>query len=56
MKNKINVKSQNILSFDEQIKKNKPKLSPSLVPFMEEYFKGKITPSRYLYLTKLYKE
>jgi len=54
MKNKIIIKSQNILSFDEQIKKNKPKIS--LVPFMDEYFRGKITPTRYLYLTKVYKE
>ena len=55
MKNKIIVKSQQILSFDEQMQKNKPRLS-SLVPFMEDYFRGKITPSRYLYLTKQYKE
>jgi hypothetical protein len=56
MKNKIIIKSQNILSFDEQIKKNKPKISLSLVPFMNEYFRSKITPARYLYLTKVYKE
>jgi hypothetical protein len=55
MKNKIIVKSQKILSFDEQNKKNKIK-SLSILPFMEEYFRGKITPSRYLYLTKLYKD
>ena len=57
MKNKIIVKSQKILSFDEQMEKNKPKLSSSsLGPFMEEYFRGKITPTQYLYLTKQYKE
>ena len=55
MKNKIIVKSQKILSFDEQMQKNKPRIS-SLVPFMEEYFRGKITPSQYLYLTKQYKD
>jgi hypothetical protein len=54
MKNKIIVKSHKILSFDEQIKENKPKVS--IHPFMQEYFKGKITPSRYLYLSKQYKE
>jgi hypothetical protein len=54
MKNKIIVKSHNILSFDEQVK-NKQK-NPSIVPFMQDYFKGKITPSRYLYLTKQYKD
>ena len=54
MKNKIIVKSHNILSFDEQIKQNKPKVT--IQPFMQEYFKGKITPSRYLYFTKQYKE
>ena len=54
MKNKIIVKSHKILSFDQQIKQNKPKLS--ITPFMDEYFRGKITPSRYLYLTKLYKD
>ncbi len=56
MKNKIIVKSQTILSFDDQIKQNKPKSTISIVPFMDDYFKGKITPSRYLYLTKAYKE
>jgi hypothetical protein len=56
MKNKIIIKSRNILSFDEQIKKNKPKTSLSLEEFMEEYFRGKISPERYLYLTKVYKE
>lgn len=56
MKNKIIIKSQKILSFDEQMKKNKPRLSTSLVPFMEEYFRGKITSTQYLYLTKQYKE
>lgn len=56
MKNKIIIKSHHILSFDEQIKKNKPKTSLSLVPFMEEYFRGKINPARYLYLTKEYKD
>jgi len=55
MKNKIIVKSQKILSFDKQIQKNKPE-SLSILPFMDEYFRGKITPSRYLYLTKLYKD
>ena len=54
MKNKIIVKSQNILSFDEQVKEKNIHLS--LVPFMAEYFRGKITPTRYLYLTKQYKE
>jgi hypothetical protein len=54
MKNKIIVKSQNILSFDQQVKEKNVRLS--LVPFMEEYFRGKITPSRYLYLIKQYKE
>ena len=54
MKNKIIVKSHKILSFDEQIKENKPKVS--IQPFIQEYFKGKITPSRYLYLSKQYKE
>jgi hypothetical protein len=54
MKNKIIVKSPTILSFDEQVKEKKS--YPSIVPFMEDYFKGKITPSRYLYLTKQYKE
>jgi hypothetical protein len=56
MKNKIIIKSHHILSFDEQIKKNKPKTSLSLDGFMEEYFRGKITPSQYLYLTKQYKD
>lgn len=56
MKNKIIIKSHHILSFDEQIKKNKPKTSLSLDRFMEEYFRGKIAPARYLYLTKVYKE
>ena len=56
MKNKIIIKSHHILSFDEQIKKNKPKTSLSLEEFMEEYFRGKIGPSRYLYLTKAYKD
>lgn len=56
MKNKIIVKSQKILSFDEQMEKNKPKLLSSIGPFMEEYFRGKITPSQYLYLTKQYKD
>lgn len=57
MKNKIIVKSQKILSFDEQMQKNKPKLASSyLVPFMEDYFRGKITPSQYLHLTKQYKD
>ena len=54
MKNKIIIKSQNILSFDQQVKVKEKHLS--LHPFMEEYFRGKITPSRYLYLTKQYKE
>jgi|UniRef100_A0A6C0D137 hypothetical protein len=54
MKNKIIVKSHNILSFDEQVKNTKN--IPSIAPFMQEYFKTKITPSRYLYLTKQYKE
>jgi hypothetical protein len=54
MKNKIIIKSQNILSFDQQVKVKEKKLS--LDPFMAEYFRGKITPSRYLYLTKQYKE
>ena len=56
MKNKIIVKSQNILSFDEQVKENKPKETISIFPFMDEYFKSKITPARYSYLTKQYKE
>ena len=56
MKNKIIVKSQKILSFDEQIKKNKPNTSLSIDGFMEEYFRGKIGPARYLYLTKVYKD
>jgi hypothetical protein len=54
MKNKIIVKSQNILSFDDQVKEKNGLLS--IIPFMSEYFRGKITPSRYLYLTKQYKE
>jgi hypothetical protein len=54
MKNKIIIKSQNISSFDEQVKEKNTQLS--IAPFMAEYFKGKITPSRYLYLTKQYKE
>ena len=54
MKNKIIVKSHKILSFDEQIKEKIKKIS--IQPFMQEYFKGKITPSRYLHLTKQYKE
>ena len=54
MKNKIIVKSPTILSFDEQVKEKR--IHPSIVPFMENYFKTKITPSRYLYLTKQYKE
>jgi hypothetical protein len=54
MKNKITVKSQNILSFDQQVKEHKPKIM--IGPFMKEYFKGKITPQRYLYLIKQYKE
>ena len=54
MKNKIVVKSNKILSFDEQVKENKPKIS--IEPFMKDYFSGKITPSRYVYLTKQYKE
>lgn len=55
MKNKIIIKSHKILSFDDQVKESKSKVV-SLHPFMEEYFRGKITPSRYLYLTKQYKE
>ena len=55
MKNKIIVKSQKILSFEEQMQKNKPK-TMALIPFMEEYFRGKITPSQYLHLTKQYKD
>jgi hypothetical protein len=55
MKNKIIVKSQNILSFDSQVEQVKEK-QLSLGHFMAEYFRGKITPSRYLYLTKQYKE
>jgi len=54
MKNKIIVKSQNILSFDEQVKEKNIQLS--IAPFMAEYFRGKITPTRYLYFTKQYKE
>ena len=56
MKNKIIIKSQNILSFDDQVKENKKESIPLIAPFMSEYFRGKITPSRYLYLTKQYKE
>ena len=55
MKNKIIVKSQNILSFDQQVEQVKEN-QLSIIPFMSEYFRGKITPSRYLYLTKQYKE
>ncbi len=55
MKNKIIIKSQNILSFDQQVKV-KENVRLSLDPFMSEYFRGKITPSRYLYLIKQYKE
>lgn len=55
MKNKIIIKSQNILSFDQQVEQVKDNRL-SIIPFMAEYFRGKITPSRYLYLTKQYKE
>ena len=54
MKNKLAVKSNKILSFDTQIKVTKPTLS--IEPFMNDYFREKITPSRYLYLIKQYKE
>ena len=53
MKNKIALKAHKI-SFDEQVKYHRPKVS--IDPFLKEYFSGKITPSRYLYLTKQYKE
>lgn len=55
MKNKIIIKSQNILSFDQQVEQVKDNRL-SIIPFMAEYFRGKITPSRYLHLTKQYKE
>jgi len=55
MKNKIIVKSQKISSFDKQVEQVKENRL-SIVPFMAEYFRGKITPSQYLYLTKQYKE
>jgi len=54
MKNKINIKAHKNLSFDEQVKIQRPKVS--IEPFLKEYFSGKITPSRYLYLTKQYKD
>jgi hypothetical protein len=53
MKNKITLKAHKI-SFDEQVKKQHPKVY--IEPFMKEYFNEKITPSRYLYLTKQYKD
>jgi len=53
MKNKIAFKSHKT-SFDEQVKEQRPKVS--IEPFLKEYFSGKITPSRYLYLTKQYKD
>jgi len=53
MKNKIALKAHKI-SFDEQVNRERPKIS--IHPFMKEYFSGKISPSRYLYLTKQYKE
>jgi len=53
MKNKIALKEHKI-SFDEQVKNQRPKVS--IEPFLKEYFSGKISPSRYLYLTKQYKE
>jgi len=52
MKNKITLKTH--ISFDEQVKRQRPQIS--IDPFLKEYFSGKITPSRYLYLTKQYKD
>jgi hypothetical protein len=52
MKNKIIIKSQNILSFDQQVKENKKIHHLSLDQFFGEYFRIKITPPRYLYFTK----
>lgn len=54
MKNKITLKSNKILSFDSQVKMNKPVVS--LDSFMKDYFSGKITSARYLSLIKQYKE
>ena len=53
MKNKLSLKAHKI-SFDEQVKIQRPKVY--IETFMKEYFIGKITPSRYLYLTKQYKD
>ena len=54
MKNKFAVKSNKILSFDTQIEQTKPKIS--IEPFMNDYFRKKITPPLYLQLIKQYKE
>jgi len=57
MKNKFALKSNKILSYDTQIKdSNEKKSKISIEPFMNDYFRGKISPSHYLTLIKQYKE
>jgi hypothetical protein len=56
MKNKFAVKSNKIKSYDTQIKDSNEKSKISIEPFMNDYFRGKISPSHYLSLIKQYKE